>query len=156
MLAVLVLAVGYYVWKKRKAAASSTASTSTASTTATQTADQTPPFIIQNYTTVPGQAQTPTTPTPTRGKPPVHGGGPPATPPPVPTSAPPEVGTVSTINVVTHAGDTWASIAGKYGISAQHLQNFNSVAANRRSLPTINTKVQPPPGTTIVVPWLNK
>lgn len=160
MLAVLVLAVGYYLWKKRTASASAAASTSSAATGTTQ-ADQTPPFIIQNYTSYPGQMQTPTTPTPTQGRPPVQGGNPPgnpvpATPPSNPTSTPPAVGSTSTINVVTHPGDTWASVAGKYGISGAHLQQFNSVQANRKPLPPINTKAPLAPGSTVVVPWLNK
>lgn len=143
----LGVALAYSLWRKNKASATANANTATSTP-----ADQTPPFIIQNYTTFPpgpgAPAQTPTTPTPPSpsgpgviGTPAVPSGEPPifnqpagphpgpirapsATPPSTPTSAPKKPYT-TIVDYKVKPGDTLTSIAAKYGISEQHLWQFN-------------------------------
>lgn len=95
---------------------------------------------------------------------PIKPGGPPGpwwpvNPPPPKTttgSSPVDVGTVTAFTYQAQKNDTWASIASRYGISAQHLQNYNAVASNRGGLGSINTNAKVTPGEQIVIPWLNK
>lgn len=155
MLALLGLVLAFSMWKKNKAAASSNATTSTGTSAGTQTAQQTPPFIIQNYTSTgvagpAGPAGAPGAP----GAPGVGGGPaivpisgghppigpvvipvPPATPPPPPPPAAPPPRQPARYTVLP--GDNLSSIAGKFNIPGGRstgwhiLWDFNSNVANR-------------------------
>jgi len=73
--------------------------------------------------------------------------------------ATPDLGSLTTLEV--RAGDslggkTWADIAKRYGISEQHLKNFNADSANRGHLGPIDVNKALIPGMEVAVPWQNK
>ena len=139
----LAAAVVYSQWHKNKAAAAA-ANTNTAGTV--QDSSQTPPFIIQNYTSYPGTgAQGPQGPPGPTGPPGAsgtgstggvwsgganHPGGPVSSPPSTPTPTPPPVSTTTNAQPVVYRvqpGDTLTSIAAKYHVPGgwQALYNYN-------------------------------
>lgn len=136
----LALAIVYSMWSKNKEAATAAATTGNTGTETQQTADQTPPFIIQNYTTYPGgpaTTTTTTTPPPTGGATTLPGSqtGPATLPPTKSVGAPPATVSVpkssSTTTTpkytayVVKAGDTLSSIAAKYHTTWQALWDYN-------------------------------
>lgn len=128
MAIILGIAVAYSSFKKNKTAKSGAAAgTTTSATGAVQAADQTPPFIIQNYTDVPApNVTTPVTLSVTEPAPqPVPAGAaappppPPATPAAVPLrSGPPRVAPAAhkPIEYRVKPGDTLSGIAAKYHV----------------------------------------
>jgi hypothetical protein len=163
MLALLGIALAYSMWKKNKATASTSATTSTGTTAGTQTAQQTPPFIIQNYTSGGGQGPAgPAGPAGAAGAPGVGGGpavlpitgghppvgpvvisvppaAPPATPPPPPPAPAPPAAKASAAKYTVLPGDNLSSIAGKFGVPGgrstgwQILWAFNTNLSNRQA-----------------------
>lgn len=161
MLALLGVALGVSVWRKNKASASTSATTSTGTTAGTQTAQQTPPFIIQNYTSGQGPAG-PAGATGAAGAPGAAGGGsglpitgghppvgpvvisvPPAAPPATPATPPPApappAAKASAAKYTVLPGDNLSSIAGKFGVPGgrstgwQILWAFNTNLGNRQA-----------------------
>lgn len=128
MAIVLGLAVAYASYKRNKTAKAGAAAGTTGATGAVQTADQTPPFIIQNYTDVPApNVTTPVTLSVTEPAPqPVPAGAaappppPPATPAAVPLrSGPPRVAPAAhkPVQYRVKPGDTLSGIAAKYHVA---------------------------------------
>lgn len=120
-------ALAYASWSKNKKAAS-TASES--STTGEQTADQTPPFIIQNITneppeTAPGTS-TATTPPPRTTLP-----WPPPVPPAHPTVPKPPAKKPKVVIYRVKRGDTLSSIAKKYHTTVDAIWKYNTTPGNR-------------------------
>lgn len=136
----LAIAVVYSMWSKNKKAAQAQTTTNQ-NQEQQQTADQTPPFIIQNYTNTPTPPAntTTTTPPPSTGVTTLPGTGtapagslPPVTKPPVAPPAtitpPKSTGTTSKPKYtayVVKAGDTLSAIAAKYHTTWQALWDFN-------------------------------
>ena len=77
----------------------------------------------------------------------VHGGNPPQKV---------TVGSQTAFETKVQQGDTWASIAKRFGISASHLQQYNAVSKNRGGLGSIDTTKPLVPGQRVVVPWANQ
>lgn len=74
-------------------------------------------------------------------------------------SGTPNLGTVSSFVVTTGGGmgNTWQQIAARYGISAQHLKDFNADPTNRNtSMGPIDVTKELPTGAHVSVPWLNR
>lgn len=162
MIAGLGIALAYSSWRKNKAA-TPTSSTTSSTTSADSLASQTPPFIIQNYTSTgspgpagPAGATGATGPAGPAGASgtftqPIsgieQGSNPPRLPPvampPVSTvtSNPPPVSTApaAPIKYTVKPGDNLSAIAGSFGIPGgrstgwQILWNFNTNLANRTS-----------------------
>lgn len=126
MLGGLGVALGVFYFRKNKQTQAAAAST------AQDTSSQTPPFIIQNYTTVPGQGPAgPPGPPGTAGPP-----GPPAKPPvghPVPKPGPTKGGKGKRpLAYRVKPGDTLTSIAEAHHVGGgwQELYNFNTSPAS--------------------------
>lgn len=159
----------YFAYSKYKsnAAASSTTSQTSSSSAEPSTA---PYYVIENNlpatgtsggttstggvtVTPPGKSTKPPVPPPLQGGSPPGSGRPPVGPAP---GGAPALNSQSIIIDQAAAGDTWASIAQRFGISAAHLQQFNAQAANRQGLPAINTSAKLTAGEQVAVPWANR
>lgn len=73
-------------------------------------------------------------------------------------STTPSPGSSTSLEVKTGTGfgNTWADIAKRYGISEQHLKDFNAASANRGNLGPIDVAKALPSGASVAVPWLNQ
>lgn len=147
MLIGLGVAVAYSSWRKNKTAAAAT-STSASGTATDQTASQTPPFIIQNYTSTTSEpSDVNVSVSGTQGPPGATGpAGPPGLSAPTPvgstpisvtkpiTPAPPKSTAPKKATPLVYRvkpGDTLTSIAAKYHTTASALWTFNTAPGNR-------------------------
>jgi hypothetical protein len=143
----LALGLVYYFWQKNKASAASNGTASSSATGDTEPADQTPPYIIQNYSTD-VNAQTVT--------PPIVQINPnaPPTPPPPPTNTKRPTKITAT---GTDTGDI-NQIAKKYGLTEQELIAANpqlkklQVKVGNKSVPLIGSGAPVPKGTQLTIP----